>query len=562
MQAARIGAVVLPVRPWWAPIHAGAWWLLRRSAVLRVPAALPWVIGALAITTVIIFDFGPNLGFNDDWLYAWSAAHVSWSGIPRLPIQAASGYVQAVWGYVMTAGQPEPYTLRLSVLPFVALASYSSYSLARRLRASRLWAGFAGVALLTTPVYLNLSTSFMTDVPYIALLLAAADAAVAWLQDGKRRLLCIALVALATLQRQIAVVFPVPLTLALLLGRKERRLDRLDALYLGLLWVVAAVVHQLPVALGSATPVEQSYISYHLFHPDLGLLWRSVGYLPASLGFFLLPFAAALLFQARSERRWPSFLSAGAALLGTAGLVAVFFHFRAGQSLLPGDIWMDTGFVPTSWGPKPAIFPAPLRTAIELLATITFVALLLVAWKQWSRSVLGTAGFFLVLLAAVQTVETILAFTFDRYYLVIAALLVPVLAAAATRTTLPRLATAWACAAAVIGVALYAVAQQDYEAWQQARDQAAQLAYSYVPAAQVHAGYEPNAAYVTVPEYERLGGNVDIQGMLSFLIVGPEHPSVVLMFAKPDDPRPGVSYSSLAPGKIVISGDLPARRQP
>src|SRR6202171_2641483 len=337
MQAARIDAVPLPVRPWWGQIHAISWWLVSRSRVLRVPAVLPWVIGALAITTVIIFDFGPNLGFNDDWLYAWSAAHVSWSGIPRMPIQAASGYVQAVWGFLATLGQPQPYTLRLSVLPFTGLAAYSSYSLARRLRASRLWAGCAGVALLTTPVYLNLSTSFMTDVPYIALLLAAADAAVAWLQDGRRRLLCVVLVALAALQRQIAVVFPVPFTLALVLGRKERRLDRLDALYLGLLWVVAAVVQQLPGALGSATPVEQSYISYHLFHPDLGLLWRSVGYLPASIGFFLLPFAAALIFPARSAKRWPSILSAGAVVFGIAGLVAVFFHFRAGQSLLPGD---------------------------------------------------------------------------------------------------------------------------------------------------------------------------------------------------------------------------------
>jgi hypothetical protein len=137
-----------------------------------------------------------------------------------------------------------------------------------------------------------------------------------------------------------------------------------------------------------------------------------------------------------------------------------------------------------------------------------------------------------------------------------AALLIPVLAALASRTTRPRLALGWALAVAVAGLVLYAVGQQDYEAWQAARDEASRIAYQHVPPDQVYAGYEPQALYVAIPEYDQLGPNADVNGMRNFLILGPASPRIVLNFAAADDPRPGVSYGSLASGRIVILGDL------
>jgi len=90
------------------------------------------------------------------------------------------------------------------------------------------------------------------------------------------------------------------------------------------------------------------------------------------------------------------------------------------------------------------------------------------------------------------------------------------------------------------------IRDRDYLAWQGARDRAAQLAYQSVRPDQVQAGFEANAVYVEIPSYGRTGlAN-------GFAITGPAHPVITLRFALPGDPRPGVSYWSLAPGKIIL----------
>jgi hypothetical protein len=59
---------------------------------------------------------------------------------------------------------------------------------------------------------------------------------------------------------------------------------------------------------------------------------------------------------------------------------------------------------------------------------------------------------------------------------------------------------------------------------------------------EVEGGYEETAQNVWVPAANdpTLPRDVD------------KHPMIYLIFAGPDDPRPGVSYSSLAPGRIIL----------
>jgi carbamoylphosphate synthase small subunit len=67
---------------------------------------------------------------------------------------------------------------------------------------------------------------------------------------------------------------------------------------------------------------------------------------------------------------------------------------------------------------------------------------------------------------------------------------------------------------------------------------------------QVDAGYEANAIYLVIPAVARTGqvpAGVDPSDLHLL------HPSLVLTFAGPGDPRPGAAYQSLAPGRIVIS---------
>ena len=144
-------------------------------------------------------------------------------------------------------------------------------------------------------------------------------------------------------------------------------------------------------------------------------------------------------------------------------------------------------------------------------------------------------------------------FVYDRYFLPVIAPLVPVIAAVAARAHYQAVARTWATAAIACGLALYVIGEQDYLAWQAARDRAARLAYQTSSPSQVQAGFEANAVYLELPAYVRTG-RADL-----FAILGPLHPEVTLLFAPAADPRPGVSYSSFAPGRIVLAHPPPNR---
>jgi hypothetical protein len=109
-------------------------------------------------------------------------------------------------------------------------------------------------------------------------------------------------------------------------------------------------------------------------------------------------------------------------------------------------------------------------------------------------------------------------------------------------------------------VALYAAGEQDYQAWQAARDEAARAAYALVQPALVDAGFEANAVYAEIPLYEaygRLLGPVPHRAPESPALQGPDQPCLRLAYAPRGDPRPGVDYGSLAPGRIVIEPVAP-----
>lgn len=176
-------------------------------------------------------------------------------------------------------------------------------------------------------------------------------------------------------------------------------------------------------------------------------------------------------------------------------------------------------------------------------------------WRSdWRPSMLGFEGTFLVALAVGGLLPMPFTSPLDRYFIQVMAPLAPVLALVAARGEAARGKTtpaAWprvaVLAVMAASVAFYAVAQQDYEAWQTARDAAARQSYRQLLPRQVEAGYEAVATYTAVPDFLATGlltiDPIDLK---------PTAPVARLAFASPGDPRPGVSYSSLSPGRIVI----------
>jgi hypothetical protein len=504
-------------------------------------------LAAAGLVALVIFDLSPPLAFNDDWLYSWSVRQlVAGHGLHSFPASTALAMVQVLWGAAFSLGHADQRLLRLSVVPLIVLTAWCSYRLARRLGADRFWSAVAGATLLASPLFMTNATSFMSDNFYVGLVMAVALSGVAWITGGKWRWLCVGFLVLAPLQRQVGIALVPMVTLGLIFWRRPRW-EHSDTLALAAIWT-------LPVA--ALLAAGRIVVSQPLY--SVGPTQLNVGHaifpLPAMLGLTLIPFAAALAFRPAApgrESAW-SLLSVGLGVVGAVGCLVDLAQFGM---IFPGNVLSPLGFTAILAGSKPPIFSGAVFRALEIAAVTTFVLMLVLRRRSWDPRALGPDGLFLILISASQFLPlmAVQLFIYDRYFFPVVAPLVPVIAALAARADHQGAARAWATGALVAGLLLYAVGEQDYLAWQDARDRAALLAYGTVSPRLVQAGFEANAVYVELPTYERTG-QADL-----FAILGPAHPEITLLFASATDPRPGVSYASLARGRIVLARSSPDR---
>ena len=531
----------------------------RFGIALELSTATVLILAVAGVAALVFFDLSPPLALNDDWMYSWSVRQlVAGHGLHVFPESSALAYVQVFWGTLFSLGHPDQRLLRLSVVPLVVLTGWCSFQLARRLGADRFWSSVAGATLLAMPLFMANATSFMSDNFYVGLVMAIALSSVAWISGGRWRWLCVTLLVLAPLQRQVGIVLVPAVTLGLILWKRPTW-QRSDSLAVAAIWTLPAAALLVAGGLVDSRP-------FYAGPPPVGLDFEHAIFpLPAMLGLALIPFLAALVFRptaptlpsprgggekaARGESLW-SVASAG---LGVVGVIGCLVDLAQFGMTFPGNVLSPLGFTAILPGSKPPIFPAAAFRALEIAAVVTFVVLFVLRRRSWTPRALGPQALLLVLISAFQFLPLMVIewFVYDRYFLPVIALLVPVIAAIATRTSRQGAARAWAAAAIAAGLTLYVVGEQDYLAWQAARDQAAHLAYQVASPSDVHAGFEANATYVELPRYERTG-RADF-----FAILGPEHPRITLRFAAAGDPRAGVSYRSLAPGRIVLDESSP-----
>src|SRR6202171_1003548 len=185
----------------------------RFRLTIDLPSAIILALATAGIAALVIFDLSPPLAFNDDWMYSWSVRQlVAGHGLHSFPESTALALVQVLWGAAFSLGHADPRLLRLSIVPLVLLTGWCTYLLARRLGADRFWSLVAGAALLASPLFMANATTFMSDNFYVGLVMAVALTGVAWISSGRWRWLCVALLVLAPLQRQVGIALIPPLT--------------------------------------------------------------------------------------------------------------------------------------------------------------------------------------------------------------------------------------------------------------------------------------------------------------------------------------------------------------
>lgn len=268
----------------------------------------------------------------DDWIYAGAARNLAATGVFQMPAMSQANLVgQSVWG----AGWIQLFGFSFTILTYstliLALAGLlACYSIARALGIAPGGALLATALLGVNPLWVHLSASFMTDVPFMAALLLACWCYLRGLQEGNEVLLLIGGVftGWAFTIRQFGLL--VPLAFGGLLVLEGLRTGRWRGRTLLVLAIMPALImavwygwaRDMPMT-GAAVSAAHRAAAYVFKEP-----WPRVFVLRAGNVLPLLALFVAVALPPRLPR-WGWI--AGWAVLGIVGVYAAD---------LPGETWL------------------------------------------------------------------------------------------------------------------------------------------------------------------------------------------------------------------------------
>jgi 4-amino-4-deoxy-L-arabinose transferase-like glycosyltransferase len=364
--------------------------------VLAVPGVLALAMVALLMTVPPVGEFP----IDDDWLYARTVQSLLEQGRLELPVWAANSLVlQVYWGALFSRFLGFSHeVLRLSTLVLGAAGVLACYLLLRELLDDRR-ALLGALLLLFNPLYVFLSYSFMTDVPFLSLALwslfcsvralRGPRPSVAWLAAGS------VLAGGAYLVRQVGVLLPMAALGGLLLtvGWRTSLSPRFAAAVLGPMLPALLLgayfdnqrgpIREDPLGWTLAFWVDQSPGLIPLLLARLAGACSTLGLLtlPASVGILLGQPSFALTGRRRA-------LAAGLLLALALGFIALVYLPRVDYAtyrlLFPhlGNVLTERGFEARTLhqsSPASITIPPPALVLITL-AGILAGGLLVLAW--------------------------------------------------------------------------------------------------------------------------------------------------------------------------------------
>jgi hypothetical protein len=395
-----------------------------------------WVVPLVALRPL------QDTPFGDDWVYAWAVEHLLRTGrLKILDLSVSQNVAHVLWGALFCLPLGFSFTaLRLSTWVASLLGLLGLHILLRELGVRRVDA-LIGVAILAFyPVYFVLSLSFMTDVPFITVMMWFFAALARALNRGSPRAL-----AVASLFACLAIAIrPVGIFLAgvLLLARwsASTRWWRPTLAQLAAAAAPVVVLALLTLARPSLTEYRadltwiQGSWAWH-WQVNFILDWAGPGLwllanliiVVGTLGTVLAPLALGSLSRENARVALPAGLLVGAVLTGMLA-----FRGGADAPLDPVFIWSFRELGATEALVPPAI-PTPIRSlgwslAAMLVATISVaLALVPVARHRLRAEARGLAwgvlGYF--------AMSTVLWLFYDRYALPLVAIVIALRLAAA-----------------------------------------------------------------------------------------------------------------------------------
>jgi hypothetical protein len=462
---------------------------------------LVWIAAALAV------GLSGDFPLNDDWQYAYPVKQWVETGQPSIKARFSPNILtQVVWGalFCKLGGGFSFECLRWSTWVAAGLGGLGFFRLLRLLSVSLSMATVGTAVLLFSPLYFHLSFSFMTDVPFLALVIWAAWAGLRFQQSRHVQwsLIFTVLSLLAYLNRQPGILlFPAMGGWYLLQQRGGMR----GWLWAGLSVAVAASAYLLLE--NTVKPwlgISENYlpVSGHLLQQlreapggVLAQLGRQSFKSWVYLGAFCLPLLPFLWSSVRAAgvlRLWPM---TGILVANTGLLIAQ--HDAGHVFPYGGNILYNWGLGPELLGD---VYTFQLRNTPRLpiwmmygLGYISQLSASLLTWvglsalRELNQKQQDFFLFLLLLNLANFLAMSVTGF-FDRYMLLSVASAILFLA------TLAPKPQAWFKGAVLLIFALFSMlATHDYLAWNRARAQAFEwLKRNDIRMQRVDAGYEYN----------------------------------------------------------------------
>src|SRR5262245_50314696 len=329
----------------------------------RAMLILVFWVAAVAMAVGVYRD----IPIIDDWTYAWSVERLfadgrfevlDWSAVYPLGHSLWGAAWSFIFGFSFT-------TLRVSTLALSLLATCALYLILRELDARPRVALLGALTVAANPVVLLLSSSFMTDVPFVAVTMMALLCYTRAMRRGQIHLVwwggawaCVAL-----LDRQIAIVTPLA-ALPLLMPRPRGEPKRSAVLLaLGATGVAMLVCSLVMMSLVRPTGEMMKLVDrlQYVFTISLVRYLTINLYILCTIAFYALPALLAMATVRRLWRRPMLFvvtLSLAAIMLGFAGEIPV--PLRAGNTWSLAEVGGSRGLIN-------GLMPPSDRTTIEIV---------------------------------------------------------------------------------------------------------------------------------------------------------------------------------------------------
>jgi 4-amino-4-deoxy-L-arabinose transferase-like glycosyltransferase len=458
---------------------------------------LLWLLAAAVIGVRADFPL------NDDWAYAKAVealvhdgefTRVEWTWVSLVTHTLIGAAFSSIFGFSFDV-------LRLSTLTMGWLGLLGTYALARQAGGRPVTAAFVAAVLALNPFYLSLSYTFMTEVPFTALVTWALVFWTRGLRTGRAAWLVAGalVVTAATLSRQLAIPIAAGMGFAAVLPR-WRQPSR---------WLIGIAVPVVALAAYLVVPpLLYGNVRRGTIHSDIWYVTKTVGgehifflivrnsaYAIATIGAILLPFVP-LIARTKLGRR-PAILSAAVACaLPPLGVAAL-----KGWRLPAKNILHERGIGPIALKgvPDAGRLLDAAWWALTVVCTVVAAYVLVVSVTQiWRERVRLRRHEVLLctIVCAALYLCAVAPWRFDRYLLpVIPSAFAVVLIAASADDSAPPLRPRPAALAILFLVGAFSViGTRDYLLFNRTRwDMLAALTSDGVSADRIDGGFEFNA---------------------------------------------------------------------